>query len=47
MNTYSHVAPEVSRIATGRMAKLLWQDGEDLAEETGAGESNSGQDDGQ
>ena len=29
MNTYSHVAPEVSRIATGRMAKLLWRDGED------------------
>jgi integrase len=26
MNTYSHVAPEVSREAAERMARLLWQD---------------------
>ena len=26
MNTYSHVAPEVSREAAGRMARMLWQD---------------------
>jgi integrase len=46
MNTYSHVAPEVSRAAADRMAKLLWQDG-DQAEEAGAVESNNGQDDGE
>ncbi len=26
MNTYSHVAPEVSREAANRMARMLWQD---------------------
>jgi integrase len=26
MNTYSHVAPEVSREAAERMARLLWED---------------------
>ena len=26
MNTYSHVAPEVSREAADRIARLLWQD---------------------
>jgi integrase len=32
MNTYSHVAPEVSREAAERMAQMLWQDAdEDLA----------------
>ena len=46
MNTYSHVAPEVSRAAADRMAKSLWQDG-DQAEEPGAVESNIGQDDGE
>jgi integrase len=46
MNTYSHVAPEVSRTAADRVAKLLWQDG-DQAEDTGAVESNNGQDDGE
>jgi hypothetical protein len=25
MNTYSHVAPEVSREAAGRIARMLWQ----------------------
>ena len=29
MNTYSHVAPEVSREAADRMARMLWQDEED------------------
>jgi integrase len=29
MNTYSHVAPEVSREAADRMARMLWQSGED------------------
>jgi integrase len=46
MNTYSHVAPEVSRTAADRMARLLWQDDEDQAEETGAAESDNGQDEG-
>jgi hypothetical protein len=26
MNTYSHVAPEVSREAADRIARMLWQD---------------------
>jgi hypothetical protein len=26
MNTYSHVAPEVSREATDRMMQMLWPD---------------------
>jgi integrase len=46
MNTYSHVAPEVSRTAADSMARLLWQDG-DQAEETGAVESNNVQDGGE
>jgi hypothetical protein len=29
MNTYGHVAPEVSREAADRMARMLWQDEED------------------
>jgi integrase len=29
MNTYSHVAPEVSREAAERMARMLWQSAED------------------
>jgi len=41
MNTYSHVAPEVSREAADRMAEMLWQD--DLAQEPGAVESNGTQ----
>jgi integrase len=46
MNTYSHVAPEVSREAADRMAKVLWQDDdEDQTEETGAVGSDNGQDD--
>ena len=31
MNTYSHVAPEVSREAADRMARMLWQSAEDDA----------------
>jgi len=34
MNTYSHVAPEVSREAAERMARALWQNvGDDQADE--------------
>jgi integrase len=29
MNTYSHVAPEVSREAAERMARALWQAADD------------------
>ena len=29
MNTYSHVAPEVSREAADRMGRMLWQDDSD------------------
>jgi integrase len=29
MNTHSHVAPEVSREAADRMARMLWQDSDD------------------
>ncbi len=38
MNTYSHVAPEVSREAADRMAKTLWQDDEDQADKDQADE---------
>lgn len=31
MNTYSHVAPEVSREAADRMARMLWLDADDQA----------------
>jgi integrase len=33
MNTYSHVAPEVSREAADRMARMLWQDSDDGQED--------------
>jgi integrase len=33
MNTYSHVAPEVSREAADRMARTLWQDIDDQAQD--------------
>jgi len=29
MNTYSHIAPEVSRQAAERMARMLWQDADE------------------
>jgi len=46
MNTYSHVAPEVSREAADRMAQVLWQDDdEDQADKAGTSESNDGQED--
>jgi hypothetical protein len=41
MNTYSHVAPEVSREAADRMAEMLWQD--DQTQEPGAVESSGTQ----
>jgi hypothetical protein len=34
MNTYSHIAPEVSREAAERMARMLWHDAaEDRADD--------------
>jgi integrase len=33
MNTYSHVAPEVSREAADRMARMLWRSAEDAGAE--------------
>ncbi len=46
MNTYSHVAPEVSREAADRMADMLWQDGdEDQADELATARSDDGQED--
>jgi integrase len=50
MNTYSHVAPEVSREAADRMAQVLWQDqddDEDQADEPAPPESGDGQEDGE
>jgi len=41
MNTYSHVAPEVSREAAERMARALWQ-GEDQADEDGQARERDG-----
>jgi integrase len=41
MNTYSHVAPEVSREAAYRMARALWHD-EDQADDYRARERGSG-----
>jgi hypothetical protein len=29
MNTHRHLSPEVSREAADRMARMLWQDGDD------------------
>lgn len=43
MNTYSHVAPEVSREAANRIAETLWQDDEDQADEPEADEPEDGQ----
>jgi integrase len=47
MNTYSHVAPEVSREAADRMAQVLWQDDDDRADEPATPESDDGQEDDQ
>jgi integrase len=38
MNTYSHVAPEVSREAAERMARALWQDQDQPDDDRRAGE---------
>ena len=43
MNTYSHVAPEISREAADRIAETLWQCDEDQADEPEAGEYEDGQ----
>jgi integrase len=47
MNTYSHVAPEVSREAADRMAETLWQDAEDQADEREVAELEDRQEDGE
>ena len=47
MNTYSHVAPEVSREAADRMAETLWQDDEDQADEPEVAELEDRQEDGE
>jgi hypothetical protein len=47
MNTYSHVAPEVSREAADRMAETLWQDDEDQADEPEVAELKDQQEDGE
>jgi hypothetical protein len=41
MNTYSHVAPEVSREAADRMARALWYD-EDRADDNGTVRERTG-----
>lgn len=45
MNTYSHVAPEVSREAADRIAETLWRDDKDQAEEPEAAKPGDGQED--
>jgi hypothetical protein len=41
MSTYSHVAPEVSREAAERMARMLWHDAaEDQADDDPGGTAN-------
>ena len=42
MNTYSHVAPEVSRKAADRMARALWHDEDQADDDHGAGERTVG-----
>ena len=42
MNTYSHVAPEVSREAADRMARALWLDEDQADDDYQAGERNRG-----
>ena len=46
MNTYSHVAPEVSREAADWMAAMLWQADEGQADEPEATELDEDQADG-
>ena len=46
MNTYSHVAPEVSREAADRMAQMLWQDANEAqADDEGPAEDEDQADD--
>jgi integrase len=45
MNTYSHVAPEVSRAAADRIAETLWQVDEDQADAPEAAEPEDRQED--
>jgi hypothetical protein len=46
MNTYSHVAPEVSREAAERMAQMLWQDADEAdADDEADDEDSAGGDD--
>ena len=47
MNTYSHVAPEVSREAVDRMTETLWQDDEEQAHEPEVAELEDRQEDGE
>ena len=42
MNTYSHVAPEVSREAADRMARALWPDEDQANDDHAAGERTGG-----
>jgi integrase len=42
MNTYSHVAPEVSREAADRMARALWRDEDQADDNDPAGERTGG-----
>lgn len=47
MNTYSHVAPEVSREAAERIARVLWQDDDqDQADDADQADDDPGQEDG-
>lgn len=47
MNTYSHVAPEVSREAADRIAETLWHVDEDQADEPEANEPENRREDGE
>ena len=42
MNTYSHVAPEVSREAAERMARMLWHHGDEDQADDDFGERGNG-----
>ena len=42
MNTYTHVAPEVSREAADRMARALWHDEDQANDDHAAGERTGG-----
>ena len=42
MNTYSHVAPEVSREAAERMARMLWHGGAEDQADSDSGDRRDG-----